>query len=642
MTAAVLFGCETDEPETVLPDPEPEIVLPAGSNWVLEGDDASQGGVTNLRSALYKVEDDGTYTFYFSEAVGITTADGMKASPRSLLTISNVAEPAGAQSSAVVNWRTADHEYTNSNFEAGTVVLNLLYNSKATLSLEFLAAEGSGMSDLRASWEGECPETDAPAFEGNVIAIDKLPLQKIGSVVEFRNEHNGLWTYYFFENEGVKEDFATAEALLTITVPKSHVAGAVAYDEIGESTAPDFNQDFDKGLAEGTDIIYGEMPANWNHHAHGTLYAGITDDAAGPYKRDIRMDYYSDDEGRRVRLNWSGTVWATYHCDNAFSITIGESTTEHAITRVFTTGNGVTSTLLFGTVETDKCENLKAEGEKEYAVKWTFTGGPQEGTFTDVNNLASWSLYNYATLDSYTNGDNKGRNVSGKFLYANDPNGDSEDVYMLFDLTYSTGEHVSGDWYGPLTETTSENADIAPVKPVYYIKFTDQYGNELEKLEIIEVKHSTYLMQGDAYYTTFLNADCFYFIHEQSILSSYQSDYKTPRIGFNPNFVDGVMREVGVNNTVQKGDYTLYYTFRNSTYNLTYWTYTGSFPNSAWLSNMQTAYDAQMQVSQDKDTGMWSIYLRMQDNVVSSTGFSQGGRSYNYMIIEYSGSVTEE
>lgn len=637
--AALAFaGCSEDPevPEDPTPDPEPEVpevVLPAGDKWALVGDNANEGGATVLRSAIHTVGDDGSYTFYFSSNAGMTTDTDMLAS-ETLLTVSGVKEPTGEQSTAKVTFKTPAATYTSDGYASKTVDINLLYNSSAKLWVEL--TDGSG-ENFRACYNGMCLETDYPELGGNAVAVNREQPVTLGSVVELRNEKTGIWTYYLYEEEGVEKVDADA-AIFTLTVPKTLVAGAVGYEE---GTAPAFEQDFYKGLVKGTEVIFDAMPANYAHHAHGTLYAGIMDDVAGPYKRDIRMKYTSDDDDVFVRLNWQGTVWATYDSDNTYTLTFNDKDTDYEFDNVFIADDGVATYFMFGTNGAENCEDLKAEGEAEFGVKWVLTNlsNLSEGAYEgELDELAQWNLYNYATLDTHVNG-KKNTTVSGSFQYAPCPNAEGEEVYLLFDLLYSTGQRVKGEWYGPLTETTTENADIAPYKPVYYITFTSPEGEELERLEILDVKRKDYKMQGDENYFTLLDTDRFYFVHEQSY-SDFTNDFKTPQVAFNPNYIDGQMHEVGLDETVKKGDYTLYFTF-NSISNLTYWDHSSSFPEGGWAARMSTVKDGQMKVSKDETTGLWNIYLRIQDYISNSSGYAPYGHSYNYMTIEYQGSVTD-
>lgn len=629
--AAAFTGCcDNDAPEEG-GGAGTNVVLPNGDNWVLFGDDAkASGSVVGLHSAIYNIENDGTYTFYFTEDYDVTTVEAMQTSDN-LLVLSGVANPAGKQTGAALNYNGSGKNISASDFANKEISIDLLYNSNAKLWVELTNGAGE---NFRACFNGQCLETGYPELGGNAVAVNKEQPVTLGSVVEVRNEKTGIWTYYLYEEEGVEKVDADA-AVVTLTVPKALVEGAVGYEE-GE--APAFEQSFYDGLAEGTDVTFEALPDNYTHHAHGTVYAGILDDAAGPYKRDIRMDYSSDDDDVVVRLNWQGTVWATYDSENTYTLTLGGNDTDYEFDNVFTATDGVSTHFMFGTNGAGKCEDLKAEGEAEFGAKWSFTR-LSEGVYTEVNEFASWNLYNYATLDTYVNG-KKDTTVSGSFQYAPSPNAEGEEVYLLFDLLYSTGQRVKGEWYGPLTETTMENSEIAPYKPTYYLIFTNPSGQELERLEIFDVKRKAYRMQGDQFWNKMIDTDSFYFVHEKSS-SSFQYDYLTPCIAFNPDYIDGQMHEVGLDATVMKGDYTLYFTFPTGIGYLTYWDFSGNFPQSPWGSNMQTTKDGQMKVSKDEATGLWDIYLKVQDNILGPTGWRPGGHSDNYMTIEYRGAVTD-
>lgn len=629
LAAATFTGCCDDEYEFVGGNDEPQVNYPAGDKWVMFGDDADTSEVLTLRSAIYKIENDGTYTFYFSEDGGLTTDTEMLASS-TLLTLTGVVEPVGKQTGATLNYTSADKSLSASDFADREISIDLLYNSNAKLWVAL--TDGAG-ENFRACYNGQCLETGYPSLEGNAVAVNKQQPVTLGSVVEVRNEKTGIWTYYLYEEEGVEKVDADA-AIFTLTVPKALVEGAVGYEE-GE--APAFEQNFYDGLAEGTDVIFEAMPADYAHHAHGTLYAGILDDAAGPYKRDIRMEYASDDDDVVVRLNWQGTVWATYDSANTYTLTLGGNDTDYEFGNVFAATDGVATYYMFGTNGAEKCEDLKAEGEAEFGVKWSFAN-LSEGVYTEPDELASWALYNYATLDTYVNG-KKNTTVSGSFQYAPCPNAEGEEVYLLFDLLYSTGQHIKGEWYGPLTETTTENAEIAPNKPVYYMTFTNSAGQELERIEITDVYHEMYYFPEANYRS--ITADTFHFMNEE-VETFGKFEYRIPEIGFHPDYIDGETYDLSYEYASKNGWYQPFMLHHYNPYNAGRWAYGSSFPSSGWSSGMQTTAAGEMRVSQD-DTGVWHIYIKIQDLIYNyrGVGFPYMSHSDNFMIIEYHGSVVE-
>lgn len=630
-TAVLAFaGCKKDCPTEVTCPPDPEVNLPSGSNWVLLGDDAGQGGVTTLRSAIYALAEDGTYTFYFSEDAGLTTDADMLAS-ETLLTISGVT-PTGRQTAAKAVFTTPSMTISSDDYASEEIDVNLYYNSSVSLSV---ALTKGASPNFRASFAGQCLETGYPELGGNAVAVGKEQPVPIGSVVELRNEKTGLWTYYLYGEEGVRETDPD-RALFTIVLPKALVEGAVAYEE-GE--APDFSQDFSEGLAEGTELLFAALPEQYAHHAHGSLYAGFAEDPTGPYKRNIRMEYSSDDEGTVVRLNWLGTVWATYDSGNTFRVKIAGSESEYDFTRLFTTNDGIYTSLLFGTVDTGRCEDLRADGKNEIAAKWTFAG-LEDGLITELNDVASWALYNYATLDTYVNGGKKGTTVSGSYRFAGCPNADGDEVYLLFDILYSSGERITGEWYGPMTETTPEKADIAPEKPAFYITFTDANGNELEKLEIVDVYHEYYdyfPIQG--YKST--RADSFHFQPDE-VADFSKYEYRIPHISFHPDYIDGEEYDLSYEYASRNGWYQPFLLNSYNPYNSSRWV-SSSFPSAGWSTSMQTTAAGTMKVSHDETSGLWDIYIKIQDLVYNyrGVGFPWGAHTDNFMIIEYHGSVNE-
>lgn len=633
-TVALAFvGCTKDCPTPSEPDidPDPEVILPSGSNWILLGDDAGQGGVTTLRSAIYAIAEDGTYTFYFSEDAGLTTDTDMLTS-ETLLTITGVT-PTGRQTAAKAVFTTPSRTISSEDYAISEIDVNLYYNGAVKLAV----AMTEGASDnFRASYAGQCLETGYPNLGGNAVAVNKEQPVPIGSVVELRNEKTGLWTYYLYEEEDVR----TADpdrAIFTIVLPKTLVEGAVAYEE-GE--APDFSQNFSEGLAEGTELLFSSLPERYAHHAHGSLYAGFADDPTGPYKRNIRMEYSSDDEGTVVRLNWLGTVWATYDSENSFSVKIAGAESEYDFTHLFMTNDGIYTSLLFGTVDTGRCEDLKSDGKNEIAAKWTFAG-LEEGLFTELNDVASWALYNYATLDTYVNGGKKGTTVSGSYRFADCPNADGDEVYILFDILYSSGERITGEWYGPMTETTPEKADIAPEKPTFYITFTDAAGKELEKLELVDVYHEYYdyfPIQG----YKFTRADTFYFQPDE-VDTFGKFEYRIPQISFHPDYIDGEEYDLSYEYASRNGWYQPFMVNHYSPNNTSRWANTSSFPSGGWSSSMQTTAAGSMKVSHDETSGLWDIYIKVQDLIYNyrGVGFPYGAHTDNFMIIEYHGSVNE-
>lgn len=540
--ALAFAGCSESEGDELNagpgtePEPEaPEVVLPSGSNWALLGDDANTGVTTTLRSALYTIESDGTYTFYFSEDAGLTTDTEMLASP-TLLTVSGVAEPTGLQDSATVEFQSASGTVSSADYAAQSIDINLFYNSKVKL---FLELTDDSAETFRASFDGECLESGFPALGDNAIAVGKQQPVQIGSVVEFRNPAEDVWTYYLYEAEGVTEADPDS-ALFTLTMPKALVEGAVEYEE---GMAPEFEQDFDKGLAEGIELTFEALPTDYAHHAHGTLYAGVVDDPTGVPTRTLAMTYTNDDDDTVIRLAYTGEVTVAYDTANTASRTIGyedearESSFEGDTPELYLYSytDGTTPYIIYSTIKAETLAELngsEAEGYN-YTVLVQLPRN-EEGTYTTATPGFAMTAFDYNMeamtpaagndnwFDSYDNDENITsirpwtdadkaylsnktltlKSDDAEFTYA--PSGDKAYIVFNGELTpayspmvrpsFRRAEAFAAEAFAPVVELSGEGNPAEVLAPAAaagedesYIQVSDKDGNVIFRETLTQV-----------------------------------------------------------------------------------------------------------------------------------------------------------
>lgn len=451
MAVAALWGCEKTPADNPKPQTPPQQQLPSGSNWVLVGNDAETGHVTRLRSAIYKVEADGTYTFYFSEDSGLTT-DGAMLASNTLLTVSGVTNPeAGVQEEASVTFVSPLDTVSSESYESVEVELTL-ENDNCTLNVTL---DNGGTDKLLAVYEGSCPETGFPELGEKAVAVNKEQPTTIGSVVEVRNEDSGIYTYYLYNEENVTKH-ADATALFTLSVPKAYIEGAVAY----ESIKPEFEQDFAKGLVEGTEVVFDALPADYKTGANGTLYAGFVDSNTGELKRKLAMTYTKGD--LTVRMAYTGVVTCEYGSDDTY--TANGVTSPFGTLFTYYDANLHKLFFAFGNYDGTTLQGLHRDDEEgAWAVQFSIVSGPDDGGQYDTtpgllsNALTDVKAYNYEKRTT-TLADN------AKLLYYPD----GANLYIHFEGSFN-GNEYKAEYYGPSVAATLGDEEtfesvLTPVK----------------------------------------------------------------------------------------------------------------------------------------------------------------------------------
>ena len=431
MVLTSLNSCKKDNG-----DPTPGgATMPAGNNWVLVGKSVESGSVTRLRSAVYEVEEDGTYTFYFTEESGVTNVGEMLTATK-VLKVSGVENPEEElHPEAYVEFTTSDYTLCSDDFAERSVALTYA-GGKCTLAIDFEKCKQ--FTAFYARYNDECREDAIPELTGNAYAVDNSAPTTINSAVESRNEVEGIYTYYLYKEKNVTE--ADAEkALITLRVPKGLVDGAVAYEN---GKAPDFKQKFADGLAEGTAIICRDMPENYASNAKGTLYAGYMDSPTGEALRKIIMTYSNDD--KMVRVSYSGSVSVVYDSSNTCSANDSES----PFGTLFTYHNTTDLKLYFafGNSSATELSALRRDGESgAWAVSFSIAAGAGDGKFTLNANAITEALSN-VTLYDYEDYTTSIASNATLYYYLYDSN-----VYIKFEAEFN-GKKYNAEYYGPANE----------------------------------------------------------------------------------------------------------------------------------------------------------------------------------------------
>lgn len=493
---------------------ETKVVLPEGDKWVLFGDDATvSGSVVELNSAIYDIEEDGTYTFYFTEDFDVTTVDGMLAA-EDVLVISGVSSPDGEQTGTLVTYTDLSHSVSSENYGDQSVSVTL--DAEA---VEMYVELTNGTENFRAKYTGECPEA-ALVDVNNAVAVGKANPTPIQSVVELRNEEDGLWTYYFYAEPDVTT-VDEASALLVVTLPKEYVEGAVEYEE---GMAPEFVQSFGQ-LAEGTEVEFTNLDATYAEGGEGELYAGIVDDPSGAATRQLELIYNNGDT--LVRMSYNGVVTIVVDASNTAERNYGysEDAVETALEgNVYSYTDAKGKYLLYSTVANAKSlADLKAEG---YTVVFNLPNG--EGVFEEMPVGFAATAYDYSidgddeTLKSYfVNNNPQGTPaitasdkayLTSKKLNMNDDgyNGFTyttagNSVYFAFEGTltpeynpmvrpsFRTAESFKAEYFGDVTAIEGSDDLHETLAPAgagdngSYIKVTDNEGYVIFKEELTQV-----------------------------------------------------------------------------------------------------------------------------------------------------------
>ena len=415
---------------------ETKVVLPEGDKWVLFGDDATvSGSVVELNSAIYDIEEDGTYTFYFTEDFDVTTVDGMLAA-EDVLVISGVSSPDGEQTGTLVTYTDLSHSVSSENYGDQSVSVTL--DAEA---VEMYVELTNGTENFRAKYTGECPEA-ALVDVNNAVAVGKANPTPIQSVVELRNEEDGLWTYYFYAEPDVTT-VDEASALLVVTLPKEYVDGAVEYEE---GMAPEFVQSFGQ-LAEGTEVEFTNLDATYAEGGEGELYAGIVDDPSGAATRQLELIYNNGDT--LVRMSYNGVVTIVVDASNTAERNYGysEDAVETALEgNVYSYTDAKGKYLLYSTVANAKSlADLKAEG---YTVVFNLPNG--EGVFEEMPVGFAATAYDYSI-----DGDDE---TLKSYFVNNNPQGTP--AITASDKAYLTSKklNMNDDGYNGFTYTTAGNS----------------------------------------------------------------------------------------------------------------------------------------------------------------------------------------
>lgn len=206
-TAGGFASCSDDEKE---PTPPPPVEL----NDQIRYDG---GQPTDIKSAIFDVEDTDLYTFYLSPTAGIKDLAGMSAAKDYLSVV--VRNPKGTVNTASDTFEIAYKDIsvtkqTMNDIEKVQLSADLVAETQR-LNLYVEVTLKSGKT-LLARYNSTCSEA-VPQKLGNQFELDKV-ITAIGSVVEWRNPATGTTSYYFYTQSGVTAPSDATPAGMELTI----------------------------------------------------------------------------------------------------------------------------------------------------------------------------------------------------------------------------------------------------------------------------------------------------------------------------------------------------------------------------------------------------------------------------------------
>ena len=443
-------------------DPEvPEVVLKGNS---FQRGDA--GVPVELNSAIYEIDEDGKYTFYFSNQSGIKRVSEMLAlHPDDYMTVGGVTPDAENPQTSyrVVQGNLTVTETTQFDEQSVRVALGA---ESVKLEVRFRSNDaGAAAGNFYALYDGRCAESDYPAV-ANAYASGREEPTAIASVVEERDPNTELYTYYIYGADG-------PEPAVVITIPASQLNAKYSDNDIftlADGVSAEFKG---VGLTGGANTYGGVSVANYSD---ATL-KGVA--------RTIALTYRNTESNTYYRLNYTGTVHATYV--SADRAAWGDETVAEPKLFAYTDHTTLRTYFILGNGEADDLAALNRNGEEGAWTVWFSVmtdDANRGGTYkpsADGFGLES-KAYLYGSYETVNVGQDATLTINPN------PNGEGNEYYFNFAGSFN-GTPCTFEYYGaPVAATIADGKTLtnvlAPVKPssgalhVYNTSRTEDRGWE--------------------------------------------------------------------------------------------------------------------------------------------------------------------
>lgn len=599
-TAGGFASCSDDEKE---PTPPPPVEL----NDQIRYDG---GQPTDIKSAIFDVEDTDLYTFYLSPTAGIKDLAGMSAAKDYLSVV--VRNPKGTVNTASDTFEIAYKDIsvtkqTMNDIEKVQLSADLVAETQR-LNLYVEVTLKSGKT-LLARYNSTCSEA-VPQKLGNQFELDKV-ITAIGSVVEWRSPAAGTTSYYFYTQSGVTAPSDATPAGMELTIAD------------GTETA---NIDLSKADPEKVKVKCGEFL-----NAAGTTGTLSLSKNADGTELTVAIDALKG--GSHLRTAYTGAFASGYASSNKMKVTEGGTPEEAAMKRVFSYKESLTNNFAFGLADAETPAGLM---EGHYAVQLGLSNS-MIGETIDLateGSKCTFRLHDYRTYKTYDIAKSTGAGVTGTVTTA----GTAQRLYLHLSVAFPDGPAIEGEWYGDVT--AAEAFDLTPVKPFRpHINVVSADGEtvmdrDLSAMEV-RLEKNYRLRGGDPQYggATF-DAYFLYFRHAEGSDESIESTTYFPQLMIPASFLGTADLDLAVpqddlywsfkynNNSVAlQSEYMSQYTMYGSKY--------GTCPDEVKVTLIRNA---------DKT---WKVTFTMKDSYPSSYNPDRKEGTQNSIAIEWEGAATK-
>lgn len=599
-TAGGFASCSDDEKE---PTPPPPVEL----NDQIRYDG---GQPTDIKSAIFDVEDTDLYTFYLSPTAGIKDLAGMSAAKDYLSVV--VRNPRGTVNTASDTFEIAYKDIsvtkqTMNDIEKVQLSADLVAETQR-LNLYVEVTLKSGKT-LLARYNSTCTEA-VPQKLSNQFELDKV-ITAIGSVVEWRNPAAGTTSYYFYTQSGVTAPSAATPAGMELTIAD------------GTETA---NIDLSKADPEKVKVKCGGFL-----NAAGTTGTLSLSKNADGTELTVAIDALKG--GSHLRTAYTGAFAPGYDSSNKMKVTEGGTPEEAAMKRVFSYKESLTNNFAFGLADAETPDGLM---EGHYAVQLGLSNS-MIGETIDLateGSKCTFRLHDYRTYKTYDIAKSTGAGVTGTVTTA----GTAQRLYLHLSVAFPDGPAIESEWYGDVT--AAEAFDLTPVKPFRpHINVVSADGEtvmdrDLSAMEV-RLEKNYRLRGGDPQYggATF-DAYFLYFRHAEGSDESIESTTYFPQLMIPASFLGTADLDLAVpqddlywsfkynNSSVAlQNEYMSQYTMYGSTY--------GTCPEEVKVTLIRNA---------DKT---WKVTFTMKDSYPSSYNPDRKEGTQNSIAIEWEGAATK-
>lgn len=590
------------------------------------------GELIDIKSAIYAIDEENTdlYTFYLSPTEGITTVKGMEETDDYLKV--SVEDPAGTVDTK--------NQLFSIDYEEISVSKTSMVGY-ATVNLSANLLEASGHLVLYVDVKAENGKTLLARYN-NTCTLYKLPVLKnqygiddavtsIGSVVEWADLTAGTTTYYFYEKEGVTAPSEETPAGLTIQLASDLDATQIVNGLL--SAGSNLKIDFSTADMQKVSVQSGDFQSAAG--MTGTLT--LKKDRADISKLTVELDIKSADQRLRADFD-NGAISIAYKSSNHLTVTVeGEDVMSGNLTNLFCYNSNGSYQFAFGLPAADPeepKEGVAALTTGHYAVQINIFE-TSLGKTIDLSNTTEIGLfvYDYETYRTYDISKISGVTGSIRTVAV------GSSYYLNADITFPDGPAIKAEWFGPVTNESSDLSEILipvePYSPTIVVRTPDDSEALRKTLGRVEVRmEKDYLFNGGPDYGgAIFDAYYFYFVRE-NYTGSVEDPISVPLFMIPGSFVptpDGTL-DLGKNTAAED----LHWSFKYSAENTLQYGYNGySDPDGYGFK----PYTASVLIKKNESDNTWKITFTLVEYGEGSYGMVGG--SNNTLTIDWEGPLTK-